>query len=224
MLFCAHRAWGLELLERVRAQHPSIEFVHISSPEELTVESVKRARPRLALFPDWSWRVPTEVLLATTCIGFHAAPLPAFRGGSPIQNQIAAGVTDTAVTAFRMQARFDAGEILLTSPLSLRGSLRQIFGRIKRSIAWMIDKILRGEYSARPQAGPSNYVRRRRAEQSEIPDLQWPLARLYDHIRMLADPYPNAFIRRDGKRLTFKDARFDGETLRFRGEITCESS
>lgn len=201
-----------------------MEFVHLSSRAELTAARVRRLKPRLALFPDWSWRVPDEVLAATYCVGFHAAPLPAFRGGSPIQNQIAAGVERSALTAFRMQRGLDLGDILLQSPLSLRGSLRQIFGRIKRSMAVMVGKLLVGAYEPRPQVGVGSRVPRRRPDESELPDLRAPLARLHDHIRMLADPYPNAFLRIDGKRLVFKDARYDGATLRFRGELVCESS
>ena len=209
---------------RLRANHPDVEFVHLSSRAELTARRVRRLKPRLALFPDWSWRVPDEVLAATFCVGFHTAPLPEFRGGSPIQNQIAAGIERTALTAFHMRSGLDLGDILLQSPLSLRGSLRQILGRIKRSTTIMVAKLLVGAYEPRPQVGASTRVRRRRPEESELPDLHAPLARLYDHMRMLADPYPNAFLRIDGKRLVFKDARFDGTKLRVWGELTCESS
>jgi methionyl-tRNA formyltransferase len=223
VLFCAHREWGLRVLERVRARGGH-QFIHISDPSELTAARVRRTRARIAFFADWSWKVPPVILGAVECVGFHAAPLPSFRGGSPIQNQIARGIKTTTVTAFRMTEDLDAGDILLEAPLSLAGTLGQIFGRIERIEARMIGRILAGDYTARQQSGPARVYRRRRLEESEISDFGLPLEKIYDQIRMLADPYPNAFVRIGDKRIVFSDARFDGKRIAIKGEIVCESS
>ncbi|MGI8617868.1 MAG: formyltransferase family protein [Gemmatimonadaceae bacterium] len=222
VLYCGHREWALRLLQRLRGLD-GYRFVHVRDPKDLTAQSVRRARVKIAIFADWSWTVPVDVLGAVECVGFHAAPLPDFRGGSPIQNQIVRGIKRTTLTAFQMTQDVDAGDILLEAPLSLEGSLPQILGRIELAEFRMIRRILNRDFVPRPQTGKGQFYRRRRPEESELQDLAMPLERLYDFIRMLADPYPNAFIRMDGKQIVFKDARFDGERITFRGEIVCKS-
>lgn len=56
-------------------------------------------------------------------------------------------------------------------------------------------------------------------EESELQTLDHSKKYLYDFIRMLADPYPNAFIRFGKKKIVFKDAIYDGKRLEFKGEI-----
>lgn len=222
VLFCAHRSWALQLLERLR-QLPGHEFVHIGSPEDLTAERVRQIQPGIAFLPDWSWKVPQGVLSEVRCVGFHAAPLPEFRGGSPIQNQIARGIKQTRLTAFYVTKELDAGDILLDAPLSLTGSLNEIFGRVKRMQFRMIQKVLAGDFVPRPQTGTPTSFARRTPAMSELLDWDVPLEKIYDHIRMLTDPYPNAFVRLGGKRIVFKTARFDGTKITFSGEIRSES-
>jgi methionyl-tRNA formyltransferase len=36
---------------------------------------------------------------------------------------------------------------------------------------------------------------------------------------MLADPYPNAFIKIGKKKIIFKDIKYNGKKLEFKGEI-----
>ena len=50
----------------------------------------------------------------------HPSPLPKYRGGSPIQNQIIRGVVDSMVTIFVMNDKIDAGDIIAQSPFLLR--------------------------------------------------------------------------------------------------------
>ena len=213
----------MRVLETLRRRSED-RFIHISDPGALTLDRVRRSRARIAFFADWSWKVSPEILNATMCVGFHAAPLPAFRGGSPIQNQIVRGVRRTTLTAFRMTDAIDAGDILLEAPLSLEGSLKQIFARIVRIEVRMIGRILAGDYTPRAQSGPARVYRRRRPDESELRDFSLPLEKIYDRIRMLAEPYPNAFVRIDDKRIVFTDARFDGKRIAIKGEIVCESS
>lgn len=222
VLICAHRSWSVRLVQQLRDEGGH-RYAHIGRPEDLTVDRLRSLHPDIAFFPDWSWKVPIEILRSVKCFGFHAAPLPGSRGGSPIQNQIAAGIERTTLTAFLMSEELDAGDILLESPLSLGGSLDAIFGRMRRSIKAMIRKILAGDYKARRQSGPARVMPRRAPAMSELKDLDAPLPRIYDHIRMLADPYPNAFIRLGGKKIVFKRARFDGEKIAIEGEIRSES-
>ena len=42
---------------------------------------------------------------------------------------------------------------------------------------------------------------------------------LYNFIRMLTDPYPNAFLKSGKKKIIFKSVKVDGKKISFEGEI-----
>ncbi len=91
----------------------------ITSPEDLTAARIAELKPRYVFFPHWSWLVKRDVLELTECVCFHAADVPYGRGGSPIQNLIARGHTDTKLTALRMVEALDAGPVYMKLTLEL---------------------------------------------------------------------------------------------------------
>ena len=116
-VICAYRDYGIQLFENLRKQ---FDFTLIKSKKQLTYNSIKRINPSIIFFPDWSWKVPEEIVRNFKCVCFHEAPLPKFRGGSPIQNQILRGKTKTKTTAFIMNEKIDAGNIILQKDLSYK--------------------------------------------------------------------------------------------------------
>jgi methionyl-tRNA formyltransferase len=150
----------------------------------------------------------------------HPSPLPRYRGGSPIQNQIIAGEKTSAVSIFLMTGELDAGDILGQEPLSLEGSLADIFSKISEIGVRLTKRIIEKGLNPVPQDhSQASYYKRRKQTDSEITHTELANASaqyLFDKIRMLADPYPNAFIRTaDGKRLLITSARIaDEETDR----------
>jgi methionyl-tRNA formyltransferase len=185
----------------------------IRRPEELSADLIRAVRPSWVVLPDWSWMVPADLLELAPCAGFHAADLPNYRGGSPLQHQILDGLTKTRLCCFRMTPGLDDGDILLDEPLPLDGSISEIWARIAGMVPDMVLRLVQGAYTPRPQ-GPGGFRRRRRRpEESRLTDLRSPLARLYDWMRALDDPYPNVFIDIDGKRLSFRRARLEDGRL-----------
>ncbi len=207
---CAYRPWNIKLFNDKLSKLP-FEFYLISKKEELKTDKLRKIDPELIFFLDWSWIVPEEIITNFKCIGFHAAPLPKFRGGSPIQNQIIRGINLTKLTAFYMDREIDKGDVLLQADLSLDGHLKDIFERIANLSYDIILKIINGEYEVKKQKCNGTYYRRRKPEESElkVEDFEKPLNYLYNFIRMLEDPYPNAFIIIGNKKITFKEAEFD---------------
>lgn len=216
-LFCAYRDWALELYKKLSKKYRNV--VLIRSPKQLKIQNVKKINPKFIFFPDWSWIVPTEIVNNFTCICFHESNLPKFRGGSPLQNQIIRGIKSTKTTAFQMTDELDKGDILLQHNLSLEGSLEEIFDRMIKNDYAMITKIVNGKYKKRKQKGHPTYYARRKHSQSELKNLNFSKQYLYDFIRMLEDPYPNAFLKSDKKRIVFKSVKYDGKHLKFEGEI-----
>ena len=74
--------------------------------------------------------MPPTVIENFICLCLHPSKLPQFRGGSPIQNQVLNGVTDSAVSVIRMSKIFDAGPLYKQESLSLTGTIDEILIRM----------------------------------------------------------------------------------------------
>lgn len=191
----------------------------ITSPKDLTIKRLEKINPKFIFFPDWSWIIPTVIVKNYQCICFHESNLPKFRGGSPIQNQIIRGIKKTKTTALLMNEKLDTGNILLQRNLSLAGSLDEIFERMILNDYEMILYIINGKYKMKKQRGHYTTYKRRKPDESELKNLNFSTKYLYDFIRMLADPYPNAFIKIGKHKIIFKSAKLNNKKLEFFGEI-----
>ena len=199
------RSWNIAEFENSIRHFPG-DWHLVSEEALLNLDYLRAIGPKAIFFPHWNWKVSKEIVSSFECVAFHAAPLPFGKGGSPIQNLIARGFSETKLTAFRMKPGFDDGDIYLQRDLSLSGSAHEIFLRISKLAASMIKDIITDWPTPVPQVGEAVTFKRRTPEQSRLdatPDLQ----KIYDHIRMLDAPeYPRAFIEIEGARIEFSDA------------------
>jgi methionyl-tRNA formyltransferase len=165
-------------------------------------------------FIGWSELISEEILKDYTCFCVHPSLLPLYRGGSPIQNQIIDGVLDSGVTLFKMNNKIDAGPIFAQKYLSLRGTLDEIFNRLSFISADMVrDLILKINNNEIIQLieqdeKKATFYKRRTPIQSEvkIEEIETSTSvQLYNKIRSLGDPYPNAYIMcANGSKLILK--------------------
>lgn len=176
---------------------------HTMSPDFTTI-----------FFLHWNWLVPQEIVGKYECINFHMTDVPYGRGGSPLQNLIARGHTETVLTALRMVNVFDAGPVYLKRPLSLHGSAEEVYLRAMYLACDMIKEMVESDSTvAVAQHGELVRFRRRQPEESVIPE--GDLGKTFDHIRMLdAEGYPHAFIEHGGLRYTFRRASLNTDEIR----------
>ncbi|MCS7071870.1 MAG: hypothetical protein NZM00_10225, partial [Anaerolinea sp.] len=210
IVLAASRLWRPDLSERVaaRIQRPCIL---IREQAELTLSRLRELQPSHVFFPHWSHRIPEEIFESFECIIFHMTDLPYGRGGSPLQNLIASGHTDTVLCALRCVKEIDAGPVYLRRPLSLAGTAQEIYIRATDLIVDMVRTIVVEQPIPQTQSGPVTKFRRRSAADSEWP-AQSDLQRLHDHIRMLdADGYPRSFVRVGGYRIEFSRSSYRGD-------------
>jgi len=213
ILGVGYRDWALQIYDDLAASTDH-KFLIMRSREQYDEQALRAFKPDLVLFYGWSWMVSEKIVSAFTCFMLHPSPLPRYRGGSPIQNQIIAGETNSAVTLFVMDAGIDSGPILAQKPLSLDGGIGDIFSRITRIGIELTMKVLETGPEPVPQdETEATQFPRRTPNDSEITleEIREKTAKyLYDKIRMLQSPYPNAYIRTsDGKRLLVLDARVE---------------
>jgi methionyl-tRNA formyltransferase len=203
-----HRAFT-ELLSKLEG-----EWHYVGDREQLSLESIRKLRPRYVFFLHWSWKIAPEVLDEVECVCFHMTDVPYGRGGSPLQNLIIRGHRNTKLTALRMTSAFDAGPVYLKKNLSLEGGAEEIYLRASALSADMIKQIVKDEMQPSPQIGEPVNFSRRKPEESRIAELD-SLEKLHDFIRMLdAEGYPRAFLSHAGYRFEFsRSALYNGRVV-----------
>ena len=188
----------------------------LKNPKE--IEKLDLEEYRALLFYGWSWKIPKEIVNNHECVCLHPSPLPKYRGGSPIQNQIMNGEEKSAVTLFRMGEGLDDGPIYYQKEFSLEGDLKRIFGEI---VYYGVDltKILLSNFEhdcvntyEQDESQATTYKRRKPSDSELTPGkLENMTARqIHDHIRALQDPYPNAYITgSDGKKVYLDHSKLE---------------
>ena len=83
-----YRDWALNIYKKLLDAFPEHEFLLQDSKVNYSEEEIHKFKPDYILFYGWSDFVNTELLTAFDCLMLHPSPLPKYRGGSPIQNQI----------------------------------------------------------------------------------------------------------------------------------------
>jgi methionyl-tRNA formyltransferase len=205
-LFCGYRDWAVRIYDTL-----GVDWDFVSSPEELKQATEKNNYDTI-FFIGWSWIVDEKLLESSRCICMHPSALPKYRGGSPIQNQIIDGVTDSAVTFFIMDNELDHGRILWQEEMKLVGSLTYIFAKMsilgRLGIEFILDNPEHQGYEQ--DHSQATICRRRKPKDSEIKSQDFSCMtakQLYNKIRCLQDPYPNPYIEcADGTKLFIKEA------------------
>lgn len=170
------------------------EWILISEKEKFTKNFLSQNNVKKIFIPHWSYLIPASIYENFECILFHMTDLPYGRGGSPLQNLIVRGHKKTKISAIRVEAGIDTGDIYLKKELSLEGNAQTIFERANHIIFKMILEIIKLNPIPVHQKGQTYNFKRRTPEMSNIKDLE-NLNQIYDYIRMLdADGYPKAFI------------------------------
>ena len=214
---CGYRSWAINVINEI-TKNPRINIVHVFNSKneyDLKIQTIE-VKVDVILFLGWSWFVEKEITDKFLCLGIHPSDLPNYRGGSPIQHQIINGLKKTKVSLFTISEKLDEGDIWLKEKLDLNGNnIDEIFKNIETSSVILLNKF----FNLFPNITPTqqdlklgSYFKRRAPNQSEITLDDFKnksLEDIYNTIRCLTDPYPNAYIQdSDGNRLVFKDIGF----------------
>jgi methionyl-tRNA formyltransferase len=205
-----------KLEEAIRVKLPKYEVIRIRSKTELTLSNLQSWQPNYIFFLHWSWLIPKSVYDCYDCVVFHMTDLPYGRGGSPLQNLIIRGHTETKLTAFQCVKEIDAGPIYLKCALSLHGTAEEIMSRCSSLMEEMILEIIQTHIVPVPQTGEVTLFSRRKPDESNLISLS-DIKTVYDYIRMLDDDaYPKAFIESDCFHFEFSKAILHDESIEAR--------
>ena len=209
-----YRDWATTIYQKLQLEFPEHEFLLQLTESDFCDSAIIKFQPELLLFYGWSQIISERLVMTFNCLMLHPSPLPKYRGGSPIQNQIIRGETKSAVTIFLMDKGIDTGPIAEQKEIELAGSLVEIFERISTVGFDLTCKIICEGLTVYAQdEREATFFHRRKPQESEITidELKNKSSLyLYNKIRMLQDPYPNAFFTTsDGKRLVMKNVTIE---------------
>ena len=211
LVYYGYRDWAFEVFRGVKAKEKYL----VTTQDYDIVDSIK---PDLVFFVGWSYKIPENIVNDYTCVCLHPSPLPKYRGGSPIQNQILRNEKDSSVSLFIMDEGLDTGDVLYQSEFSLSGSLDDIFDRIVtigiRGINYITNNANNlNNIKTKQDDSVATFFRRKKQSDSEIKisDFEkYEPEYFYNKIRCLNNPYPNAFIRcKNGEKLFILSTRIE---------------
>ena len=146
-----YRKWALEIYERLKIFYGTSHDIVIFDKDNYSETSLTQENPDMVLFYGWSWKISPSIIEKYMCLMLHPSPLPKYRGGSPIQNQIINGETQSAVTIIEMTDKLDAGDILAQESISLDGNIKEILKRLTRVGTRLTKRIVSGNIAKRKQ-------------------------------------------------------------------------
>lgn len=218
-LVAGSRPWNRPAYDRFVASRGGERWSFVDRPDELA-GAVEALAPRYVFFLHWSSIVPTAITERSECVCFHMTDVPYGRGGSPLQNLVQRGHTDTVLTALRMTDEVDAGPVYSRRPLSLAGTAEAVYVRATDLALAMAAEIVATEPVPTPQEGAVTVFTRRTPSESALPTTA-TLDQVVDFVRMLdADGYPRAFVEHGGLRLELSGADRYADRVEARVVIT----
>lgn len=209
IVILSNKTWHSDLTENLSKKFEQFDFILINDQKHFSYSKIKKINPYKIFIPHWSNIIPEKIYLNFDCVLFHMTDLPFGRGGSPLQNLIKLGFTETKISAISVSKKLDAGPIFLKKKLSLHGSASDIFMRASNIIEKMINHLLINDIRPVKQKGPITLFKRRLPHESNIRDVN-SIVELYDHIRMLdCDGYPKAFLELNNFKIEFINAQIN---------------
>ncbi|GAB2609586.1 methionyl-tRNA formyltransferase [Streptomyces capparidis] len=188
--------------------------------DEELLDALKAAEPDLIVANNWRTWLPPNIydLPPHGTLNIHDSLLPAYAGFSPIIWALLNGEKQVGVTAHRMDAELDAGDILLQRavPVGAHDTATDLFHRtcdlIGPIVADSLDLIASGRAVWTPQDRSRASFFHKRSERDSLIDWNWPAEDLERLVRAQSDPYPNAFTHHRGEPLRIVRASVSRKT------------
>ncbi|MEV6981748.1 methionyl-tRNA formyltransferase [Sphaerisporangium sp. NPDC051017] len=207
------RIWDDSVAE-LAAKHDVPVLLRRRPGDAELLQALRGAAPDIIVANNWRTWLPPDIfdLPPHGTLNIHDSLLPAYAGFSPIIWALINGETEVGVTAHRMDAGLDAGDIVLQRAVPVRpgDTATDLFHRtvdlIGPVVRESLDLIATGRARWTPQdRDRASFFHKRSIEDSRI-DWTWPSEHLERLVRAQSDPYPNAFTYYGGERIRIVSA------------------
>lgn len=199
--------------------------IEIYQPETLknsqAYERISSFRPDFIVVAAYGQILPQNILDIAPCINLHASLLPRYRGASPIQSAILHADAFAGVSAMKMQAGLDCGEILGLAYLKLDADIKVealfaklslIAGELAVKTLWYYDTLLALEQ----KDCDSSYAKKIQKSDGLVSFGAQSARDIYTKFRAY-DPWPGIFLESGLKLKNIELA--DADTDALKGEI-----
>jgi len=217
VIFCGYRSWAFDIINSVY-NHKNVKTIDIIRSKSEYNDKIDKIiiKTDIIVFIGWSWIIPNDIIEKKLCLGLHPSNLPEYRGGSPLQHQIINGLDRTKISLMSLSKNIDSGDIWLKRDLSLAGdSISDVF----LELAEVSTKLLNEFFDTYPKITPvkqdtsrGKYYKRRKPVESKLTAEDFSkkkLSELYNFIRALTSPYPNAYMEdTEGNKLLFTGVKY----------------
>ena len=146
-------------------------------------------------------------------INCHSGMLPKYRGGSPLNWQIINNEKKFGISIIKMNKHIDRGNILFEKKFKLNknyniNDLHRISNKhFSINLPKTIDLLIRGIKGKRQKEKYSDYFRQRKESDGLIHWKKMTAIQVYNLVRALNRPFPNAFSFYKKTKLTFQKVR-----------------
>jgi len=208
IIISKNNSWSRELYQLVSKDREDFIFLN-----ECNFKTIKSINPQWIFFFHWSEIVDKEIYENYKCVVIHTGNLPEGRGGSPIQNQIIDDIISTKVNLIEMGPVLDGGKIYTSFPITLQGSLNDIWFTIAKIANQLILDCVINQLIPYEQIGEPKIYKRKKDNKIKF-DINKDILYVYNQIRMLdAENYPSAYLEIDGYILEFSRAKLENKTV-----------
>lgn len=170
----------------------------------------------IVLVAGWYRRIPVERLPDMSFFGFHASPLPRYRGGAPLPWQIIAGEPELGLSFFELTEGLDEGRIVAQSmrPFGSEETIADALTWAGAESVTLLERHLPGLLDGSAELTPQDDSQATYCSQRVPGDgrVDWTASatRVHDLARAQSPPYPGAFsLLSDGRRVTLLRTRVD---------------
>jgi methionyl-tRNA formyltransferase len=218
VIFLAQREWALEVKDPIE-RHPNVSKLELCK-ELKELESLNLKDYDLLITCGWSTEL-NEICDKVYAIGVHCAELDRFSYGAPLQLQIIDGLKETKHRVFKfvnggktpIRAHTHTREYSHECSLDLRGSMADILKQMTTTSIFLFNSFLDDFPNIEWKTWPAETTKRppRAPRDSKIQDIltqNTNTESLYNFIRCLEYPYPNAFIEDEVGILYFEKVKF----------------
>jgi len=181
------------------------ETIYLNDSKDINqfYKKIKYYEPSLILTYGWSHYLSKDLRDIAPCLVLHPSPLPLYRGGSPIQNQIIEGETKSAVSIIYAEDELDKGDILYQNEIDFTGYLSDILERVIaegiKGTKSIIKHIKENKLIPRKQNDVNSSTFKRinvNALEIKLEDFKKKDAKYYYNlVRGFQHPYPKVYIK-----------------------------
>ena len=177
-------------------------------------KEIAALKPDLILVIGWYYMVPKQIreLAPLGCAGMHASLLPKYRGGAPLVWAMINGETKTGLSFFYLDEGTDTGDIIAQQEIEIKDDdhIKEVLLKVNdaalRILKTYIPMLANGSASRNKQnEDEATYFPQRKPEDGEIDWNRSPVE-IYNFIRAQSKPYPGAFTKINGKKITIWNA------------------